>query len=94
MRIPSPFWGSSSGKRGYGAGNADALIFGRLRSGRRGFVSCEDRRLPMQELLSANLSIGDTLQPIPDRLRGWEHVQHLGEHMVRRNPYICTVLSV
>ena len=87
MRIPSPFSGSTLRKREFDSGSADALVMDHLRSGLTDLVSREDRRLPMAGLVPANKSIIDSLQPVPDRMRGWMHVQHLGEHMVRCVPH-------
>jgi hypothetical protein len=54
-----------------------------------------DRRLPMMSFVRADGSVFEDAQSrslvyASDEIDGWDHVQYLGEHMVRGYP-LCTV---
>jgi hypothetical protein len=65
-------------------GSAEALWFGSSQTGGNIFDPGGDRRLPMMRLSE------DTeprrLVYESEMLDGWDHIQYLGEHMVRRDP--------
>ena len=89
MRIPSPFWGRLSRMVGSFRGSAEALWFGNSQTGGNIYHPDRDRRLPMMSLSS------DT-QPRrlvyeDEKMDGWDHIQYLGEHMVRKYPLMCQV---
>jgi len=89
MRIPSPFWGRLSCIVGSLRGSAEALWFGSSQIGRNIYNPDGDRRLPMMRLSEDNQS--RRLIYEDEKLDGWDHIQYLGEHMVRRYPLMCQV---
>ncbi|KAF2129618.1 hypothetical protein P153DRAFT_431538 [Dothidotthia symphoricarpi CBS 119687] len=84
LRIPSPFLGAMTSRRGYGSGLPDALRHDHFESKRRDHDFEDDRRLPMKEFMQLDWSNFEKIQRVPTRTRGWEHTQHLGEHMVSK----------
>lgn len=89
MRIPSPFWGRLSRMVGSFRGSAEALWLGSSQIGENVYDPNGDRRLPMMRLCE------DTIfRPLVyenEKIDGWDHIQYLGEHMVRRHPLMCQV---
>ncbi len=83
MRIPSPFWRFASHNRGLD-GALDVLRYGQS-PWRKDISLHEDRRLPMEKLMEFDRSLLEDMRAIPEELRGWEHLQHLGEHLVSDN---------
>ena len=87
MRIPSPFWGRLSSVVGSLRGSAEALWFGSSQTGGNIYDPDGDRRLPM-------MRISEDTQPRRlvyenEEMDGWDHIQYLGEHMVRRDTPMC-----
>jgi len=92
--IPSPFWGNTARLGRHGSTVSDVLKFDPLRSWRHGHGSSEDRRLPISELMRGDGSLVEDVQAVPARIIGWEHLQHLGEHLVSpRTSFSNDVLS-
>jgi hypothetical protein len=91
MRIPSPFWGSLNRMRGSFRGLPEAMRFDYFQRCRSIYDRDGDRRLPMigstradQSVFEYALSRGLIYEN--DKIDGWDHVQYLGEHMVRGYP--------
>jgi hypothetical protein len=90
MRIPSPFWGKLNCMGRSFLGLPEAMRFGRFQ---RGESIHGDRRLPTMRLIRDDGSVFEDVQSRCftygyEKIDGWDHVQHLGEHMVRRYPLI------
>jgi hypothetical protein len=66
---------------------ADVLRLDPFKSWRHGHASSEDRRLPISELTRVDGTVVEDIQAVPAKLVGWEHIQHLGEHLVSQDAY-------
>jgi hypothetical protein len=91
MRIPSPFWGRLNRIGGSFRGLPEATRFDRFQRGGNIYDRDGDRRLPMTRLVQADGSVFEDAQSRrlvyeDDKIDGWDHVQYLGEHMVRGYP--------
>ncbi|KAF2823081.1 hypothetical protein CC86DRAFT_409849 [Ophiobolus disseminans] len=82
--IPSPFWGNMSRSGRHGSSTSDVSRFDPFRSWRHGHASSEDRRLPISELMRGDGTLVEDVQAVPIRIIGWEHLQHLGEHLTSK----------
>jgi hypothetical protein len=70
-------------------GLPDAMRFDRFQKGGSIHDLDGDRRLPMVKLIRADGSVFEDVQSrrlVYDEIDGWDHVQYLGEHMVRGYP--------
>jgi hypothetical protein len=89
MRIPSPFGGRSKLIVGPFRGSPEALWFGSSQRGGSVYNPDGDRRLPIIRLSKDtqphNLVYDD------EEADGWDHLQYLGEHMVRNCLLVCKV---
>jgi hypothetical protein len=68
-------------------GSAEVLWFGSSQIGGNIYDPAGDRRLPMMRLSEDAQS--RRLVYESEKLNGWDHIQYLGEHMVRRDPLMC-----
>ena len=94
LRIPSPFWGSLNRIGGSFRGLPEAMRFDRFQRGRSIYDRGEDRRLNMIDFIRADGSVFEDAQSHePEEIDGWDHVQYLGEHMVRAYPLIYFMTS-
>ena len=81
MRIPSPFWGRVNRMVGSFRGSAEAMWFGNPPNRGSIYDPDADRRLPMIRLSEDTQS--RRLVYEHEEIDGWDHLQYLGEHMVR-----------
>ncbi|PMD47662.1 hypothetical protein L207DRAFT_415975, partial [Hyaloscypha variabilis F] len=92
FHIPSPFWGDLNRMKASIYGQIEATRFDRFGRMRGIYSTGRDRRLPIIRVVGESWLIdqGDqdgngNLVYQPDSIVGWEHVQYLGEHIVRSN---------
>lgn len=74
-------------------GLPEAVRFDRFRRGGSIYDRDGDRRLPMIKLIRADGSVFEDVQSRHlvykyNSMDGWDHVQYLGEHMVRGYPFM------
>lgn len=72
-------------------GLPEAMSFSRFQTGVRGRRIHGDQRLPTMKLIGVDRSVFEDIQSRfaygHDKIDGWDHVQYLGEHMVRLRGY-------
>jgi len=82
MRIPSPFWGCLNRMEGSFRGLPEVMRFDRFQRGGNIHDRDGDRRLPMMTVIRTDAPVFEDVQE-DEKIDEWEHVQYLGEHMVR-----------
>lgn len=97
IRIPSPFWGSLNRIGGSFRGLPEAMKFDRFQRGGSNYDRGGDRRLNMinhihERSIFENAS-SRRLVYEDEKIDGWDHVQHLGEHMIRGYHFIWNMTS-
>lgn len=93
VRIPSPFWGNLNRTGGSFRGLPEAMRFDRSQRKRSMHSRGEDRRLPMALIRAADESLfggnhSCHLVHAHDESDGWDHIQYLGEYMVRVHAFL------
>jgi hypothetical protein len=82
MTIPSPFWGKLNRMGGSFRGLPEAMRFDRFQRSGNICGRDKDRRLPIMTVIRTDAPGFEDVQE-NEKIDGWEHVQYLGEHMVR-----------
>ncbi len=90
MRIPSPFCGHLSNIGRSFQGLPAAMRLDSFQDGRHFRHGDTDRRLPIMRLTRADGSGSEDIETRrfvleDEKIDGWDHIQYLGEHMVRRH---------
>lgn len=83
--IPSSSWKNTTRSDETGSVNTDGLVSDHSQTLERSRVSREDRRLPIIQETQMSVSSMKRHQGAAD-LMSLEHIQHLGEHLVRSDP--------
>ena len=91
MHIPSPFWGNLNGIHKSLGRLPEVLKFANPKRDLDSYGGDVDRRLPMINTIGADEPRFHSVQSrLPlhqnENIDGWEHIQYLGEHLVRGNP--------
>jgi hypothetical protein len=68
-------------------GSAEAAWFGSSQAEGNIYDPDGDRRLPMIRLSEDTQSSRVVYED--EKMDGWDHIQYLGEHMVRKYPLMC-----